>query len=148
LHPLAGVFSARGMGLADVRWQEDADGGRRPLDDESLRALEPTWRALEERVRRVLEDEGFREDAVLERTAELRYRGTETGLEVPFADVSEMRARFEEAHRRWFGYAREGRTVEIAVVRVSGTGRVPIARANVPRVRPPAERTRSTALYA
>ncbi len=149
LHPLAGVLSAYGMGLADVRWQEDADGGRRTLDDSALASLEPTWRELERRVREVLRGEGFPDaDVTLARTAELRYRGTETGLQAPFGDVDSMRAAFAHAHQRLFGYTRAERPLEIAAVRVEGIGHTALPDMSVPSAPLPRGRTRETDLYA
>ena len=55
----------------------------------------------------------------VDRWIALRYVGSETGLDVRFdPDVEELRARFEEAHARRFGYLRRGHVIEAVRVRV------------------------------
>jgi 5-oxoprolinase (ATP-hydrolysing) len=118
VHPLAGVQSALGMGLADRAFHAGEDAGRVPIDDAALAALQPVFERLEARGRAELETAGE-----TRRLVELRYRGTETAIAVPLAPGSvpasgELTARFEEAHRRLFGHARPGHVVELVNARV------------------------------
>ena len=47
VHPLAGVLSAYGMGLAPITRQAQADAGRRPLSEPLLEQLAPIFAQLE-----------------------------------------------------------------------------------------------------
>ena len=122
LHPLAGVLSAYGIGVAPVSWDGQHDAGRVPLppDGETLPAeVRERLAALAERGRAALEGEGvpaaeMRSDALLD----LRYAGTETALTVREPAEGRWQAAFLAAHRARFGYTREGRAVEIVTARV------------------------------
>jgi 5-oxoprolinase (ATP-hydrolysing) len=118
-HPLAGVLSAYGMGLADVSWHGEADLGARELGPDLDRALARVLERLEAEGRRVLEDDGF-DPARLESVArlDLRYRGTEYALTLREAPGQGRRAAFEALHASRFGYTREGHPIDAAVARV------------------------------
>jgi 5-oxoprolinase (ATP-hydrolysing) len=121
-HPLAGVLSAFGIGLAPRgRFAEAPCLG--PLDAERVAAAEATLRALEAAARAELagraQDAEDAEDAAVERWLGLRYVGSEAGLDVRFvADGDALAARFEEAHLRRFGYVRREHAIELVRVRV------------------------------
>ena len=53
------------------------------------------------------------------RRVALRYRGTETALDVGWGDPTEMREEFETLHRSEFGYVRPDHVVEAATLRVA-----------------------------
>lgn len=126
LHPFTGVLSAFGMGLADMRVTRDADAGRGLLDDETLRALRAPLERIETEGRAVLEEEGFGEaDVEVVRSLDLRYRGTETSLLVPFASAEDARWTFEAEHERLFGYVRPEHPIEVLAIRVEAIGRQP-----------------------
>ena len=136
-HPLAGVLSALGMGVADVGWHGAADGGRRLLDEAALDALKPLVARLSADGREALAREGFEPGAVeLRARVDLRYRGTETSLTLPLSNevlgasselssASELYGMFEAAHAQRFGYARPTHEVEVVELRVEAIGRHP-----------------------
>ncbi|MCU0673113.1 MAG: hydantoinase B/oxoprolinase family protein [Myxococcota bacterium] len=119
-HPLAGVLSAFGIGLAPRgRFAEAPCLG--PLDAEHAVRAEHAFAALETEVRGELET-----DAQAERWMALRYVGSEAGLDVRFeADVDVLRMRFEEAHARRFGYVRREHAIELVRARVQLESRAP-----------------------
>jgi 5-oxoprolinase (ATP-hydrolysing) len=94
IHPLAGVLSAYGMGLADMveLRQRSVAGGD----------LEAVLGALEAEARAGLAGQGVAEPEILRRAA-LRYEGSDSSLEVAVSD--HMRADFEAAHKQRFGFA-------------------------------------------
>ncbi len=93
IHPLAGVLSAYGIGLADlVELRQRSLGGGE---------LEAVLAALEAEAVAALQAQGVDAPAVLRRAA-LRYEGSDTALEVPVS--GEMRAAFEAAHKQRFGF--------------------------------------------
>src|SRR5262249_21762004 len=89
------------------------------LSAETLRDLRTTFDELATRARGSLGD--ARDDdpkETVELRVELRYAGTDTPLAVPFGDEQTVRAAFEAAHERLFGFARPGDTIEIVSARV------------------------------
>ncbi len=146
-HPLGGVLSAYGMGLADVTHDGQADGGRLLLHEGAMEKLEREFKALEQNGNDVLRGEGFTDDRIeLIRRVDLRYRGTETALTLETARNDELRDRFDESHEKTFGYARREHPVEVEQIRVEAIGRhrpspAPTAReTNANRTEPTAHR--------
>ena len=86
VHPLAGVLSAYGMGLADQTVMRQA-AIERPLAD-ALDDIEARLAALVDAARAELEGQGVApERIVVHRRVHLRYEGTDSALVVPFADA-------------------------------------------------------------
>jgi 5-oxoprolinase (ATP-hydrolysing) len=122
-HPLAGVLSAFGMGVAPVTWHGEADAGRMALTPQMSAALAPALAALEHEGRRVLGSEGFApQDVRVHRRVDLRYRGTETALTLAMDEPPALQAAFEQEHQRRFGYVRSGHPVDAVTVRVEVVG--------------------------
>ena len=111
IHPLAGVLSAYGMGLADiVTMREKAvelaltDSNHATLDDElSQLAL---LASIE------VEAQGVpRSRILLKRRVHLRYEGTDSALIVNLGSVEQMRHEFESAYKKRFSFLMPGRTL-------------------------------------
>jgi 5-oxoprolinase (ATP-hydrolysing) len=121
IHPLAGVLSAYGIGLADVKVIREESWLKLVGEDVSA-AIE----RLESAVRESLLQQGVEESAMaLKRRARLRYGGSDTTLEVALAAPEEMRRDFESAHRARFGYLDEQGEVIVDALVVEGIGRSP-----------------------
>ena len=120
IHPLAGVLSAYGMGLAD----------RVELRQRSLAGgvLEEALEALGAEAEAALRAQGVAA-VEIRRRAVLRYEGSDTGLEVEAGPFEAMREAFEEAHRARFGFAMADTSVvvETAVVEAVETRASPSA---------------------
>ncbi len=121
LHPLAGVLSAYGMGLADqtVLRQQAVE---RPLDA----ALDGELSALADRLAAdavlALRDQGADPDAIsIIRTAHLRLAGTDAALEVPFGPPDALRAAFAARHRLLYGFDAPPRALTVEAVAVEAT---------------------------
>jgi 5-oxoprolinase (ATP-hydrolysing) len=100
IHPLAGVLSAYGIGIADVKAIRETSW-LRPLDEEFSEALSE----LESRAREALVEQRIHTDRIqLERRARLRTSGSDTTIEVPVAPIDEMLTAFTQLHRSRFGY--------------------------------------------
>jgi 5-oxoprolinase (ATP-hydrolysing) len=118
IHPLAGVLSAYGMGLADVTAMREA-AVEVPLRDESMPALHEAAARLERDALDELKDEGVPVDGVRRvRRAHLRYDGTDTAIGVEMASVAEMVAAFEEAYRRRFSFLMRDKRIVVEAVSV------------------------------
>ncbi len=104
IHAYAGVLSAYGMGLADIRTMR-----QQAVEARLGRALIGELRATLDRLAADGRDELARQDVapanitVLEK-AHVRYEGTDAPLVVDFADRAGIVANFEAAHRRQYGF--------------------------------------------
>lgn len=122
LHPLAGVLSAYGIGVADYRVIKER-AVVALLNDSAVPELWTVLDALETEGRAELSAQDVPpERIVAARLAMLRYEGTDTLFAVPFGDSAEMRARFEERHRHRFGfvYPDKALLVDTATVELAG----------------------------
>ena len=123
-HPLAGVLSAYGMGLAD-RTAARQSSVELELEVTSSVILEEKLDELASAASAELVGQGVpRERIVVLRRVHLRYEGTDTALVVPEGTPDAMRAAFEEIHRRRFSFLMEkrGLIVEAASVSASSPG--------------------------
>lgn len=120
LHPFAGVLSAYGMGLAEIRALREQQF-ERPLDDwqAASKALDALARVAGDEVlgQGVLESELH-----TERRLSLRYPGSLTPLEVSFGSVQQMRIDFDAAHTQRFGFSASGRELLIESLAVEAIG--------------------------
>ncbi|HEY0877873.1 MAG TPA: hydantoinase B/oxoprolinase family protein [Zeimonas sp.] len=122
VHPLAGVLSAYGMGLAEPVAMREQSVERR-FGDEGLAAARERLDALERVARDELRSQGEADDTLrVARRVHLRYEGTDTSLPVPWGDPESMRAAFDAAYRQRFAFLLPGRAlvVESVVVEVAG----------------------------
>ena len=103
IHPLAGVLSAFGIGIANVKAAREASW-LEPLGTDFSAGLA----SLEEATRGELVDQGLdRKNIRLHRRARLRSSGSDTTIEVDIGDAAAMRAGFDSLHRKRFGYVEE-----------------------------------------
>jgi 5-oxoprolinase (ATP-hydrolysing) len=128
LHPFAGVLSAYGMGLAEVRAIRQATVAT-PLDPAGDDALGGYAEALERQARGDLLGQGFA-DAVLTTVvrAEIKFAGSDTPLVVPFGPADEMRAAFEALHRLRFGFFADDKALLVEALEaeaVAASGQTP-----------------------
>ncbi len=120
IHPFAGVLSAFGMGLADVRAiREHQFAGRL---DEAARAEEVLGR-LDAEAQAEVAGQGIPASAIkLIRSAHIRPQGSHQALAVPFGTAAEMRVAFEAAHAQRFGFVPEGADLVIDLLTSEAIG--------------------------
>jgi 5-oxoprolinase (ATP-hydrolysing) len=122
IHPLSGVLSAFGMGLASLRATRTRTV-LAPLDDKGLAGLAKIRLPLEEEVTQELVRQGIDSGAItLIAQAHLRYAGTDSSLPIPVASLRGMRALFEIAHLKRFGFISPEKDIEIEAVEVEASG--------------------------
>lgn len=114
IHPHAGVLSAYGMGLAEIRALREAQADLPLADTGQARALLSEIQAEAEA--EVLAQGAER--LKCHRTAHLRYDGSYQTIEVPWGDARYMQSDFEAAHRARFGFASPERGIIIDMVAV------------------------------
>ncbi|CCQ73612.1 hydantoinase B/oxoprolinase family protein [Magnetospira sp. QH-2] len=118
LHPFAGVLSAYGMGLADVRAMREAQV-ERVFGPDAGTSVADACTKPEQEARAELSKQGVTADLItVAHTALLRYAGTDTALPVPAGSTTAMRAHFEQAHRQRFGFINADRDMVIEAVTV------------------------------
>jgi 5-oxoprolinase (ATP-hydrolysing) len=119
IHPLAGVLSAYGIGIADVKAIRERSR-LRPLGEEFAQALGELERAATE----ALANQGIQPSLVeLHRRARLRTEGGTSTLDVPIGTPDQMRAEFARQHLSRFGYVDEQAGVIIDALVVEAVGR-------------------------
>jgi 5-oxoprolinase (ATP-hydrolysing) len=124
IHPLAGVLSAYGMGLADITAMREQAAELR-LDDGVMPQLEAALERLAAAARAEVREQGVADERVrVARRAHLRYEGTDSALIVAFGAPADMVARFEAAYRQRFSFLMPDRAlvVEAVSVEASSTG--------------------------
>jgi len=120
LSPFAGVLSALGMGLAEIRAlrQRQFEG---ELEDQA--EAEATFAAMVAEARDEVASQGVAEaDITVVRRAHLRYSGSHQTLEVAFGPPAAMRADFEAAHKAHFGFLAPDRRIVIDSLDVEAVG--------------------------
>ena len=121
LHPFAGVLSAFGMGLADLRAIRERQFSR---GIEAQAEAEEVMRALSDEARAEVAGQGIEEDAIeVIRTAHIRTIGAVQTLDVPFGPSREMRAAFERSHRARFGFVPEDDRLVVELLAAEAVGR-------------------------
>ena len=106
IHPLAGVLSAYGIGLATLRVIKERTV-EAALDDATIAA---TLNDLEATARADLATQGVAGDAIaIMRRLHLRYTGTDTALPVVHDTTAAMTTAFTTAHMAQFGFLMDGR---------------------------------------
>jgi 5-oxoprolinase (ATP-hydrolysing) len=128
LHPFAGVLSAYGMGLADLRVVREQSVEAR-LEPDALADFEATLATLADAGHQEMAAQGLPHAQVrTEYRLHLRYDGTDSSIEIPFAaDVATMRDAFEAAHKQRFGFVMPDKALvaATAVAEVIGETEVP-----------------------
>jgi 5-oxoprolinase (ATP-hydrolysing) len=122
IHPLAGVLSAYGMGLADIRANR-SQAIERTLDKGVMREVRDVARRLTRECMAELKEQGIAAKAAETfARAHLRYAGTDSALIVALDEPAAMRKRFERAHKAQFGFTTPDKHVMVEAVSVEGVG--------------------------
>ncbi len=113
LHPLAGVLSAYGMGLAEHRVLQ-SEAVVEPLEEGLMPRLESLLTRLEAAGREALAAQDLApHPARVQCRVALRYAGSDTQLEVPFAGRESLHLAFETLHRQRFGFIYPGKPLVV-----------------------------------
>ena len=145
LHPHAGVLSAFGMGLADVRVVKEATVEVPLVDGAPLAEVRRHLSRLREAATEEMVEQGVeRHRLETIETLHLRYQGTDTALAVEMAPLAILVESFEEQHRQRFGFVSPGTPLIVEAAQVETVGRTrrppPIRRGAGVRQRAPAVR--------
>ena len=121
LHPYAGVLSAYGMGLAEIRairekhFEQDLnniDNANKVIDELSFQASKD-----------VIAQGVEKKSITLVKKAFLKYHGSHQTLDVEFNNTESMRTSFEKVHKKRFGFYVKGRNILIEMLTVEAIGK-------------------------
>ena len=119
VHPLAGMLSAYGIGLAPVKAIREVSLVR-PLGESFAEELA----ALEAEARADLLAQGIADAAIrLAPAARLRFAGSDSVLAIPCGEPQAMDAAFRAAHRQRFGYSEADGAIIVEALSVEAQGR-------------------------
>jgi 5-oxoprolinase (ATP-hydrolysing) len=131
VHPLAGVLSAYGMGLADQTLMRE-QAVERPLNAQTVSQLARQIDALAQTAAAALRRQQAGDAAAtgpaaacaqaaavqVLRRVHLRYAGSDSALIVPFGSLAEITERFEVAYRQRFAFLLPGRALVVEALSV------------------------------
>lgn len=121
-HPFAGVLSAYGMGLADIRSMRERAVEAR-LEDASMGPLGEILDTLGVEAIAELTRQGIADEQIeVLRRAHLRYEGTDTPHLIDVASPAEMKQNFEDAHKQRYGFIMPEKDLIIEAAAVEAIG--------------------------
>ncbi|WP_243405121.1 hydantoinase B/oxoprolinase family protein [Pelagivirga sediminicola] len=128
IHPLSGLLSAYGIGLARVT-EARQRGLEVALDPDGTQPVDEALDQLAGDVRAALRAQGVSDDDMsFERRLHLRYAGTDTALPIAWdGDAAKARKAFETAHEAEFGFADPDARIVIESAEIEGQAADPAA---------------------
>ena len=121
IHPYAGVLSAYGMGLAEIRSIREGHFEKNItniLDAENLIEI------LSSQAKKDLNDQDISDASIiLLKNAFLHYKGSHQNLEIKFDTPENMRKSFEQEHKKRFGFFVQDREIFIEMLTVEAIGK-------------------------
>ncbi len=118
VHPLAGVLSAYGMGLADQNVIRE-QAIELPLAQHSLAQVAGRLEVLAANAQGELQRQQVNVGEVqVHRRVHVRYEGSDSALVVPFGDLQTITAGFEAAYKQRFAFLMAGKGMMVEAVSV------------------------------
>jgi 5-oxoprolinase (ATP-hydrolysing) len=122
VHPLAGVLSAYGIGLADVRVMREK-AAELKFGEEAREALEGAYSEIQEEALRELATQGVpRDKASVIRRVHLKYQGTDVPLQIEYGSIDEVLQRFSAAYQQRYGFLMTDKALIAEAVSVEAIG--------------------------
>jgi len=126
VHPFAGVLSAYGMGLAEIRALRERQF-EQPMSE--IAGAKDMLAALAEEAAAEVAAQGIAPDAIrTEYRAFLRHKGSHQALELDFGTEADLRDRFKAAHKSRYGFDGGDRELifeALAVEAIGTASRIP-----------------------
>jgi 5-oxoprolinase (ATP-hydrolysing) len=118
VHPLAGVLSAYGMGLADQNVIRE-QAIELPLTQANLPVVAEKLESLAKAAQTELEKQQANSGEVkVHHRVHVRYEGSDSALVVPFGDLATIISGFEAAYRQRFAFLMQGKGMMVEAVSV------------------------------
>ena len=120
IHPFAGVLSAFGMGLADIRALRERQFGKTFAELDEAQAI---LAALNAQTHAEVLRQGIAAEQIrIEQRAHLRYHGSDQTFPVVFGTPQQMQAAFEAAHQARYGFVPANGTLMIELLSSEAVG--------------------------
>lgn len=120
IHPFAGVLSAFGMGLADVRAMRENQFGQ---GIEQIEAARDVLAELCQAAMAEVKGQGILDSKISTvKMAHIRPAGAQQTLEVPFGNQADMTKAFEAAHEQRFGFVPQSADLIIEILSAEAIG--------------------------
>lgn len=120
IHPFAGVLSAFGMGLADVRAMRENQFGQ---GIEQIEAARDVLAELCQAAMAEVKGQGISDTKISTvKMAHIRPAGAQQTLEVPFGNQADMTKAFEAAHKQRFGFVPQSADLIIEILSAEAIG--------------------------
>ena len=123
IHPYAGVMSAYGIGLADVRtmYEEAVEG---LLSTDLIQSLDGRYADLANKSRQDVKDQQILDSNIeIQKKIHVRYDGTDSAISVDGDDIDSIRRDFENKHRQRFGFIMPEKPIVVEAISVEAIGR-------------------------
>ena len=117
VHPLAGVLSAYGMGLADQSLIREQAVELR-LTPEAMPSLAAPLQSLGDAARAALAKQALGDVIELHERVHVRYEGSDSALVVSMGSMEDITSRFEQAYRQRFAFLMTGKALMVEAVSV------------------------------
>ena len=126
IHPYAGILSAYGIGVADVRKSQERSF-RKTYTPDRFSEMETLFQQMEQELILEVQAEGIPSDQILPGvcTLEMRVEGTNASLQIETANHHSIEQAFAQQHQQQFGYSSEGKSLEVTTLRVEVVGKMP-----------------------
>jgi 5-oxoprolinase (ATP-hydrolysing) len=127
VHPLAGVLSAYGMGLADQSLIREQAVELR-LTPEAMPSLRKPLKSLGEAARTALAQQALSNAIEVHERVHVRYEGSDSALMVAMGSLLEITQGFEAAYRQRFAFLMTGKALMVEAVSVEAViqGETPV----------------------
>ncbi|EGJ33100.1 MULTISPECIES: hydantoinase B/oxoprolinase family protein [Moorena] len=127
IHPFAGVLSAYGMGLADIRVLKEQSVEAELVEGLELEGIlaKLVAQGIEELNHNHTQDRNSNEVEVIRRV-HLRYEGTDSALVVGFGGIDQITEEFEGLHQQRYGFIVPGKKLMVEAVSVELVQRMAI----------------------
>ncbi len=126
IHPYAGVLSAYGMGLADLRELREK-AVEAPLTPDLIPELAIQLTALTADGKADILRQGVAESRIeILQKVHLRYDGTDSALVVDFNAITGMKTQFEQAHQQRYGFIMPEKALIAEAVSVEVIGKTSV----------------------
>ncbi len=123
IHPYAGVMSAYGIGLADVRTMCE-EAVESVLSADLIQSLDNRYAELANKSRQDVRDQQIIDTNIdIQKRIHVRYEGTDSAISVDGTDNDSIRREFENKHRQRFGFIMPDKPIVVEAISVEAIGR-------------------------
>ncbi|WP_086929357.1 hydantoinase B/oxoprolinase family protein [Agarilytica rhodophyticola] len=148
LHPLSGVLSAYGMGLADIRTERQQVVEQTLIPEAVTQSHSYAAQMLRQNTENLIQQGVSEHEIEHDAFALVRYKGTDTTIKIALTDVIHMRESFESHHMQRFGFIAPEKDLIIETVIMESYGgrenQQEGQRIEKSTTEPPVEATRNT----